>query len=288
MIYLESVTFPDADAEWAFRLGLLRTCYNTMYPFGVLSAIGLSRLDFEPVTILCGGNGCGKTTALNVIAEKLALTRDAAFNRSNFFDDYAKLCSERISFPVPPQSRIVTSDDVFEYMLDIRALNEGIDRKKEQLFTEHTQARNSTFRLRSLDDYEELKRRNSARAKTQSAFVREQLMDNVREQSNGESALFYFTERIGTDALYLLDEPENSLSPARQEELAKSIYESARYMDCQFVISTHSPFLLSVPGAKIYDLDARPATVCRWTQLAHVRAYRDFFRRHDSEFEDDE
>src|SRR5690606_30906669 len=108
----------------------------------------------------------------------------------------------------PSHSRIVTSDDVFDYMLNIRCLNEGIDRKKELLFDEHYEARHSAFRLQSLQDYEELKKRYSARSKTQSAFVREQVMESVPEQSNGESAVFYFRQRIEADAVYLLDEPE--------------------------------------------------------------------------------
>ncbi len=286
MIYLESIAFPDADAEWNFRMGVKRTCYNTMYPFGVLTAAGLSRLDFEPVTILYGGNGSGKTTALNVIAEKLRLLRETPFNRSSFFEDYVELCRVWVENPVPLESRIVTSDDVFDYMLGVRSLNEGIDRKKEELFGEHTAARHSSVRVRSLDDYDALKRQNSARRRTQSAFVREQLMDNVREQSNGESASFFFRQRVREDALYLLDEPENSLSAARQIELADFLAESARYAGCQLVVSTHSPFLLSIQGAKIYDLDARPATLKKWTELESVRTYYDFFKRHRAAFEE--
>ena len=287
MIYLDSITFPDEDAEWAFRVALQRTCYSTLYPFYVLSQAGLARMDFEPITILCGGNGSGKTTALNIIAEKLAVQRAAPFNRSNFFADYVNLCRVRLEAPVPPHSRIVTSDDVFDFMLNIRSLNEGIDRKKEMLFDEHVKARHSTFQVRSLQDYETLKKRNSARRKTQSAFVREQVMENVLEQSNGESATFYFRQQIEADALYLLDEPENSLSAARQMELAGYLQESARYLGCQLIISTHSPFLLAMPGVKIYDLDARPVDIKRWTQLENVRAYHDFFARHREEFEEE-
>jgi predicted ATPase len=285
MIYLDSIAFPSEDEEWAFRLSVQRTCYNTLYPFYVLSKAGLVRIDFAPITILYGGNGSGKTTALNVIAEKLGVQRGAPYNRSNFFEDYVRMCRTQLEHAVPAHSRIVTSDDVFDYMLNIRSLNEGIDRKKELLFDEHYDARHSTFRLRSLEDYEALKKRNSARRKTQSAFVREQLMENVREQSNGESASFYFKQQIEADALYLLDEPENSLSAAKQIELAGYLEESARYMGCQLIISTHSPFLLAMKNAKIYDLDARPVDVKRWTQLENVRAYHDFFSRHSGEFE---
>lgn len=81
-------------------------------------------------------------------------------------------------------------------------------------------------------------------------------MNNIHEYSNGESAYKYFLEKIEEGGLYILDEPENSLSPKRQLKLVKFIEESARYFDCQFIISTHSPFLLAIQGAKIYDLDA--------------------------------
>ena len=56
-------------------------------------------------------------------------------------------------------------------------------------------------------------------------------------------------------------------------------------MGCQFVISTHSPFLLSMKGAKIYDLDSDPVDVKKWTELGNVRAYYEFFKSHQSEFE---
>ena len=285
MIYLDHIIFPDEDAEWRFRASLQRTCYQTLYPFYVLSQAGLGRIDFEPITILYGGNGSGKTTALNVIAEKLGVQRASPFNRSNFFEDYVKLCKVQLEEPVPLHSRIVTSDDVFDYMLSIRSLNEGIDRKKEMLFDEHVTARNSIFQLRTMDDYEELKKRNSARRKTQSAFVREQLMDNVRELSNGESASFYFQQQVEADAVYLLDEPENSLSAEKQIELAKYLEGAVRYMNCQLIISTHSPFLLAMNRVKIYDLDARPVTLKQWTELKNVRAYYDFFAQHQEEFE---
>ena len=285
MVYLDSIIFPTEDEEWSFRMSVKRTCYNSLYPFYILSGAGLERIDFEPVTILYGGNGSGKTTALNIIAEKLGVQRSAPYNRSPFFVDYVRLCRAHLEEAIPLNSRIVTSDDVFDYMLDIRCLNEGIDRKKETLFEEHLEARHSVFRLRSLEDYEELKKRGSARAGTQSAFVRKQVMETVREQSNGESAIFYFRQRIESDAVYLLDEPENSLSAAKQIELAAYLEESARYMGCQLIISTHSPFLLAMGNAKIYDLDARPVDIKKWTQLESVRAYHDFFLRHGEAFE---
>lgn len=84
--------------------------------------------------------------------------------------------------------------------------------------------------------------------------------------------------------LYLLDEPENSLSPERQQELLRFIEDSARFYGCQFIIATHSPFILYLKGAKIYDLDEDPVDVKKWTELENVRAYHDFFAEHEAEF----
>ncbi len=109
-------------------------------------------------------------------------------------------------------------------------------------------------------------------------------MDNVREHSNGESAFLYFADKIKENGLYLLDEPENSLSPEKQQELLKFLEDSARFFQCQFIIATHSPFLLSMSGAKIYDLDEDPVDVKEWTRLGNVLAYYQFFKAHEKEF----
>ena len=285
MLYLSRFSFPDADAEFDFRLTVKRTCYDSFYPFGVLSARGLRELSFEPVTILYGGNGCGKTTALNVMAEKLLLMRDAPYNRSSFFEDYVRICRAETRAPVPMESRVITSDDVFDFMLNLRAINSGVDDRREELMREYLDNRHSGFHLKSLEDYEQLRKVNKARSRTQSRYVRAYLQNNTREQSNGESAFYYFTNRIGENALYLLDEPENSLSPLRQAELVRFMEDSVRFFGCQFVISTHSPFLLAMKGARVYDLDADPAAVRKWTELPAVRAYYEFFREHEEAFE---
>lgn len=283
-MYLSNFYFASELQDELFRNDIRRTCYTTVYPFGVLSAHRLTELEFEPVTILYGGNGCGKSTALNIMCEKLGLTRDTLYNRTNFFEDYLSLCDYETRAIIPEESRMITSDDVFDFMLNLRCINNGIDAKREELFEDYLDNKFSSFTMRSLDDYEKLKKVNLARSKSQSEFVRRNLMSNVREHSNGESAFIYFRDKIRENALYLLDEPENSLSPERQLELQQFILESARFYGCQFIISTHSPFLLSMQGAKIYDLDEDPVTVKRWTELSNVRAYFDFFKDHEDEF----
>lgn len=283
-MYLSEFRFPSAEKEFDFFLSIKRTCYDSFYPFQVLSKHDLRCLMFEPVTILYGGNGSGKSTALNIIAEKLNLNRDTLYNRSNFFEDYTALCDYKLERAIPKVSRMITSDDVFDFMINLRAINEGIDYKREELFDDYLDAKYSKFQFRSMEDYEQLKKVNLARRKTQSKFVRGSLMDNVREHSNGESAFLYFADKIKDNGLYLLDEPENSLSPEKQQELVRFLGDSARFFGCQFIIATHSPFLLSLRGARIYDLDEAPVDVKRWTELKNVRAYYDFFKEHGDEF----
>ncbi len=284
MVYLTHFSFPHIEKEYSFTMGEKRTCYDTFYPFGVVSKHGLRMLDFEEVTILYGGNGSGKTTVLNVIAEKIGINRDSLYNRSNFFGNYTDMCDYELCGRLPKDSRIITSDDVFDFMLDLRSINDGIDRRRDELFDEYLDAKYSNFKMRSIEDYDRLKKVNSARKNSQSRYVREQLSDNVREHSNGESAFLYFTDKIRENGLYLLDEPENSLSPEKQQELVKFLADSARFFNCQFIISTHSPFILAMKGAKIYDMDEEPVDVKRWTELGNVRAYYDFFKEHEKEF----
>ncbi|EJX01194.1 aaa ATPase [gut metagenome] len=94
--------------------------------------------------------------------------------------------------------------------------------------------------------------------------------------SNGESALRYFMDQIRENALYLLDEPENSLSIQFQQQLADFLIESTRFFGCQFIIATHSPILLAMPDVLIYDLDSIPVSTKNWTELDNVRLFFNF------------
>ena len=282
MIYLTSFKFPTLDMEESF-LSTISSVYDFSYPFRLFSGAGLRKLEFEPITILYGGNGTGKTTALNVIAEKTTANRVSAYNKTNFYSDYVELCEASISGEIPKNSAIITSDDVFNYMLDIRNLNEGIDEKREELFKEYIEKKN-TYNFSLVDEYGEAKRISKIKRATMHNFIRSELMNNVREYSNGESSFRYFTEKVDENALYILDEPENSLSLNRQMEMKSFIEESVRFFGCQFIISTHSPFLLSMEGAKIYNLDKKPVVTSKWTELESVLSWYSFFKDREDEF----
>ena len=283
MVYLEEFELPSYAFECRFFGGQKRTCYDTFYPFDIFPEKDLEELSFEPITIFYGSNGSGKTTLINVIAEHLSASRDAAYNKSNFFDLYVAGCRARWQYGYQ-DSTVITSDDVFDYIFNVRNINDGVDVKRDDLLEEYLDLKHTHFQMRSLDDYEQLKKVNQARRQSGSQFVRKNLMKNIPEKSNGESALMYFTNKIQENQIYLLDEPENSLSAEYQQELLQFIEDSARFFNCQFIIATHSPFLLAAKHAKIYDLDAKPVVVKRWTELENVRRYFDFFMAHAEEF----
>lgn len=291
MTFLKTLQIPTDDMEFGIMKDERRTCFSTVYPFKIFPQKEISEFNFAPITIFYGGNGSGKTTLLNVISEKINAIRHSEFGGSAFFDRYVALCNID-GYNIPPNSQFLSSDDVFDYVLNIRYLNNGIDNMREELFKGYATMRqrhyeDETYRqLHGLEDYDRWKevRDATSRSKSQSQFVKERLARNVEMFSNGETAMRYFTEHIDRDAIYLLDEPENSLSIKFQLELAKFLLDSARFYNCQFIISTHSPIFLSIKEALIYNLDTVPVKTYNWTDLENVRAYFDFFNEHKNEF----
>jgi len=155
-LFVKSLHLPLEDREIRFILGQKRTCYNGVYPFKIFPGKGLSTLTFAPVTILYGGNGSGKTTLLNILAESLRLTRHSPFSGSAFFGDYVSLCKADFSV-IPLHSQILTSDDVSDYLLNLRTLNQGISQRREELLEEYTRLKWDNRPFTSLEDYDRWK-----------------------------------------------------------------------------------------------------------------------------------
>lgn len=301
MVFLDKFMIPNAEQEEIIirrrmaENGGVFGYIDNIYPCGLFSKKELTQIDFEPLTILYGGNGSGKSTLLNLIAQKLELNRIAPFNSSEVFDQYKDACKYEMGYDdegfklrIPNGSRIVTSDDVFDYMLAVRTNNsemhEHIEQVRENDYGELKFG--ETIRLRGMEDYEQLRLQVLSRRKSVSRrkFIRKTVGQEVKLNSNGETALRYFEEKLKNDTLYCLDEPENSLSPKLQMQLVEVIRRMTRYCGCQLIIATHSPFVLSIDGAKIYDLDSSPVALKKWWQLENVRTYYDFFSQHKNLF----
>lgn len=300
MLYLESFTLPIGQEDLllerlAAQNGGPLGYIDNPWPCRLFADKELAEVWFRPVTILYGGNGSGKSTLLNLIAERLKLRRVSPCNTGEMFGMYAENCrftmaedDEGSPRALPEGSRIITSDDVFDYMLALRTNNEDIAQNKQEARQDWAELRyGQTVKLKGMEDYEALRAQVLARRRSVSRreFIRRTAGQETLCASNGETALRYFEEKLQMDTLYCLDEPENSLSPKLQLRLLEMLEQLSRFCGCQFIIATHSPFLLSLPGARIYDLDASPACRKEWWQLENTRIYFDFFKRHRHLFE---
>ncbi len=285
MIYLKKFTLLDEIEEYGLLTGGdTRRIYNNYYPLNLFSIKSFKDIEFDRITIFYGGNGSGKTTLINIIGNKLRAQRKSYQDKGSYFDLYVNNCSYEMSIEEPLEIKLITSDDVFDYLLDVRSINSHVNREKEKLSREYLDYKFNN-KGNSFVDYEELKMSCDAQRKSMSKFVRERLANNnMIEWSNGESALMFWEREIKEDGIYILDEPENSLSAENQLKLKKFIEDSVRFYNCQFIISTHSPFLLNLMEAKIYDLDENPVKTKKWTELANVLVYYKFFKEHEKEF----
>lgn len=297
MIYLDSFRFPTLEREDEFLSNYYS--YNSYgpqshYPFEVLSLKGLTSLDFSEITLLYGGNGSGKSTALNVIANKLKLSRASAYNKGDLQNEYLKMCSyvkgelddlEELR----DRATFLSSDDIFRYMLDNRKKNESIRKRTDSTLFDYFQLKKTIsiprhFNFETGEGLDKLEEIKHARKMSPSEYLKEKIGERTALFSNGETGFMKFIESIVPDRLYILDEPENSLSCELQMKLAQYIEESSHYLGCQFIIATHSPFLLALENAKIYNLDGNPATVSCFGDLPNMKLFYNLFKKHEKEF----
>lgn len=114
MMYLDSFKLPTADQEVLY-FAPFRFVPAEIYPWRFLSTKGFTDIDCEPITILYGGNGSGKSTALNTIAQTIGIERKTLFNRGVFhYDDFIAQCSYKtnplLKVPLVEVSSMITSD----------------------------------------------------------------------------------------------------------------------------------------------------------------------------------
>ena len=89
--------------------------------------------------------------------------------------------------------------------------------------------------------------------------------EKYHEKSHGESFLAIAQSQLRANGMYIFDEPEAALSPQRQLTLLMEIYECAR-RGSQFIIVTHSPILLGIPGAEILTFDDGFVHSCKYEE----------------------
>jgi predicted ATPase len=94
--------------------------------------------------------------------------------------------------------------------------------------------------------------------------------------SHGEGFLRFFEERCQRQGIFIFDEPESALSPARQMEFLKLMRRMEESTICQVIMATHSPMLMAYPGARLLRLSKyglEPVTV---KDTDHYKVMREF------------
>lgn len=303
-MYLERIILPSSgtedeilyssDSPIGTMKGLMKCHSGNLYPFGLFPerSRGMRELVLEfnsPITILYGGNGSGKTTILNLIAESIKAMRHSAFNKSGLFYDYLNSCNTETGEQCR-KMMIITSDDVFDYLQRQRRKFEAFNEQRSR-FSDEMSRRRAVYKKEAelgkgvsvdFDDPESIEsfhKRCAIMKNTNSMLIVKKMGIDQKGQSNGETAIDFFTDQITPGGLYLLDEPENSLSPKMQLALMDFISMMADEFDCQFIIASHSPFFIGMNYASVYNLDADIIDFCDWTELESIQVYRDFFRR---------
>ncbi|TKT69079.1 AAA family ATPase [Aquamicrobium sp. LC103] len=94
--------------------------------------------------------------------------------------------------------------------------------------------------------------------------------------SHGEGFIRFFEERCVRQGIYILDEPESALSPARQLELLRLLTRMDRSGFAQVVMATHSPLLMACPGARLLRIDRGGLAEADFRETDHFRMMRDF------------
>lgn len=247
-----------------------------LYPYNVFKNKTSEMLVFDTVTMVYGDNGSGKSSFLNLLAMMLELSGAEppkvmyVSDERNFFNRYLKEClitfdcdeNGREYKGVPANSRYIKSEDILYEIKKVQqeaVLQEGLGYERRRLGMTREELKRYTA---SIDYFKQLERHKFAQEK----------------YSNGETALQVFEDYLVPDGLYLLDEPEVSLSPARQLELAGHINQCARLLGAQFIIATHSPLLLGSIEGTIYNFSSESLCLNKWTELPSVKVYADFFR----------
>lgn len=283
MVYLKEFNLLGEDFENGILINERRNYFHNQYPFRIFTDKKLEKINFTNITILYGGNGSGKSTILNIIAEKLN-AKGLNFTGGEMFQTYVDYCKHETSLEIPDEVKIIKSDDVFDYIYNVKRINNRGFNQREALLKEYFECKKTS--IRDINDYQSIKNEVDAKRLGPSGFIRGRMFDkDVFEQSNGESALMYFISEIKDNGIYLLDEPENSMSASMQLKLAKFLEESARFFNCQFIIATHSPFIFGIDSATIYDLDSVPVSTKKWWELENMKIYYNFFKDNSEKFD---
>lgn len=233
---------------------LKEICFNkkdvdlNAYPFNLPFFIDADRISINPqVTYFVGENGSGKSTLLEAIAVACGFNPEGGSANFNF--------GTRESHS--PLHKHIT-------------LSRGTHRHSDGFFLRSESFFNVATQIEQLDKNEPGEVRGKPIIDSYGGV-------SLHQQSHGESFWALFNHRFGGNGLYILDEPEAALSPAKQMSMLLRMHELTGGRS-QFIIATHSPIILAYPFATIYEFNEQGITRRNYEQTELYQSYHNFIR----------
>jgi predicted ATPase len=216
------------------------------YPFCLPFLRGGFELDFEaPITIIVGENGTGKSTLLEGIAVL------AGYDEAGGGKGYR---------PVDHSGAIEVMGGTLSKALRaawLPKITNGWFFRAESFFSV----------ARYLD----------GAAREQNEFLPGAVPPDFLSHSHGEGFLRFFEERCRRQGIFIFDEPESALSPAREIEFLKLLRKMEQSTITQVIMATHAPMLMAYPGARLLRLSKAGLEPIAVEQTDHYRLMREFF-----------
>ena len=221
----------------------------------------------SPVSIFVGENGSGKSTLLETLALSMEIitvgseniNQDKSLNHVRNLSNFSKLVwNKRVR-----KGFFLRAEDFFGYVKRLAQNKQEMEldiKKVDEDYKDRSEYAKSLAKLPFSNELNSMNRKYGGD------------LDNY---SHGESFLTLFQARFVPGGIYLLDEPEAPLSPLRQLAFMSMIKEMVE-KDAQFIIATHSPILLALPDAEIFNPDQSPIKSVAYEELDHVTLTRDF------------
>lgn len=250
------------------------------FPFSVPTIRTLPPLDLSaPVTFFVGENGTGKSTLLEGIAAAAQLPA-AGGDQVDSDDTLAPQrrlgAALRLSWVArSKRGFFLRAEDFFGYLKDQARIDARIIRECEEFAAARSRLARGQSGVVQPVDQNEVRPGPGARHTDERDAAN--YLARYDARSHGESFMDLFATRVKPGGLYLLDEPEAPLSPRRQLEFLTLMIRAAS-AGAQFIVATHSPMLLALPGARIYSFDTAPVAEARYEDLGNVRLMREFLK----------
>ncbi len=217
------------------------------------------------VTIFVGDNGCGKSTLLESLALRLNLPLIGGFvSKTAAGFQAARLLSPYLQLEWKRETKrgfFFRAEDFSEFINGPEKAQNAIEHSLGDLKGNVDDAVISTMAENMNRDLREMRREYG---------------ENMQAFSHGEAYLKILQTRIGDKGIFLLDEPEAALSPIRQLSLISFILEMVKKKNSQFIIATHSPLLMGIPGAAIYEIQEDAMKGVAWEDTDHYRITKTF------------